>query len=177
MGKKTGFIYDMDTCIGCGSCQMACKGENGLSPGENYRRLAALSYGWFSGSCNHCEKAGCVKACPTGAMYKAEDGTTRHDDGKCIGCGACLWNCPYGAVTFSSLKGVSSKCTSCWERRERGLKPACVSACPVESLRFGEIEESRADLPFLPDPALTEPHLVVERKKTRKLLDEWKEGR
>ena len=160
-----GFTYNMNTCAGCGACQMACKAVNGLQQEENFRRVQTLAAGPFSGSCNHCEDAGCVRACPTGAMYKAEDGTTRHDDGKCIGCGACLWNCPYGAVSFSKAKGVTQKCTSCPERRAEGLNPACVAACPTKSLTFGPIGEPAAELPFLPDDGLTKPNLSVAPSK------------
>ena len=163
--ERLGFYYNMDTCVSCGACQMACKSENGLIQEENYRRVAALVYGPFSGSCNHCQEAACVKACPTGAMYKAADGTTQHDDGKCIGCGACMWNCPYGAITFSKSRGVTQKCTSCASRRARGEEPACVKACPTKSIRFGVLEETRADFPFLPDEELTQPNRYINPSK------------
>ena len=131
--KKTGFQYNMNTCLACGSCQLACKNVHELKTGEFYRRVDIIDGFPYSGSCNHCSEAACVRACPTGAMYKAEDGTTRHDDGKCIGCGSCMWNCPYGAVSFSKTKGVTQKCDSCFERRENvwmHVLPAA-SASPV----------------------------------------------
>ena len=159
--EKLGFTYNMNTCVGCGACQIACKSANGLLPEENFRRVQTLVYGPYSGSCNHCRDAGCVKACPTGAMYKAEDGTTLHDDGRCIGCGACLWNCPYGAISFSKSKGITQKCTTCQDRREKGENPACVNACPTRSISFGVIDEPKADLPFLPDSGITGPNLIV----------------
>ena len=104
--EKLGFYYNMNTCVACGACQVACKDIHDLKAGEFFRRVAVLSEGPYSGACNHCEEAACVEACPTGAMYKDGDGTTQHDDGRCIGCGACLWNCPYGAVSFSKSRGA-----------------------------------------------------------------------
>lgn len=162
---KLGFYYNMNTCVACGACQLACKDTHKLGPGEFYRRIEVLKEGPYSGSCNHCEDAACVKACPTGAMYKAGDGTTLHDDGKCIGCGACMWNCPYGSISFSKKKGVTQKCDSCIKRREQGLEPACVKACPTRSIRFGEIEEAHAGMPFLPSPEKTRPCLQIKPSK------------
>ena len=165
---KLGFYYNMNTCVGCGACQIACKDAHKLKAGEFFRRVDMMEEGPFSGTCNHCQEAACVKVCPTGAMYKADDGTTRHDDGKCIGCGACMWNCPYGEISFSKRKGVTQKCDSCYERREQGLEPICVSACPTKSLKFMELEETMADLPFLPDPSKTLPCLYVKPSKRAK---------
>ena len=159
--KKTGFQYNMNTCLACGSCQLACKNVHELKTGEFYRRVDIIDGFPYSGSCNHCSEAACVRACPTGAMYKAEDGTTRHDDGKCIGCGSCMWNCPYGAVSFSKTKGVTQKCDSCFERRENGLNPACVDACPTCSLSFTCLEETMDDVPFLPASSKTKPSLNI----------------
>lgn len=162
---KLGFYYNMNTCVACGACQLACKNIHKLKSGEFYRRIDVLKGGPYSGSCNHCEQAACVRVCPTGAMYKAEDGTTQHDDGKCIGCGACMWNCPYGSVSFSKTKGVSQKCDSCIDRRQQGLEPACVNACPTNSIKFGELESRCADFPFLPSSLKTLPSLQIKPSK------------
>lgn len=163
--KRLGFYYNMNTCVACGACQIACKNLHNLKVGEFFRRVEMLPQGPYSGSCNHCQEAACVKACPTGAMHKAEDGTTLHDDGKCIGCGACMWNCPYGEISFSKSKGVTQKCDSCYSRRQQGQEPACVDACPTKSIKFVELEETMASLPFLPDPSITEPSLCVKPSK------------
>lgn len=167
---KLGFYYNMNTCVGCGACQLACKDAHGLKPGEFYRRIRMQQEGPYSGSCNHCQEAACVSACPTGAMYKAKDGTTRHDDGKCIGCGACMWNCPYGAVSFSRTRGVTQKCDSCAARREQGLEPYCTAACPTGSLRFGPLDNISpqgvvSHMDFLADPSKTQPSLKIKPSK------------
>ena len=89
---RLGFYFNMNTCLGCGACQVACKDLHGLQPGEFFRRVETISvetggkkiYAHYSGACNHCEDANCVKACPTGAMHKAADGTVVHDD-------TCAW--------------------------------------------------------------------------------------
>ncbi|HWP80860.1 MAG TPA: 4Fe-4S dicluster domain-containing protein [Candidatus Acidoferrum sp.] len=171
------FFYDMNTCIGCGSCQVACKDRHDLLPGEYFRRAGICTAETptgkrelpFSFTCNHCEKPACTLVCPTGAMYKAEDGLVLHNDALCIGCGRCYWNCPYGEVSFSLTRGVAQKCDTCLALREQGLPPACVAACPTKSLRFGEIDEAEGEvlaLPFLPEPAQTEPSTRICKPKT-----------
>lgn len=172
--ERLGFYYDMTTCIGCGACQVACKDVHHLNPGEFFRRVETLEtddggHGkryHFSGACYHCAEPACVEACPTGAMYTADDGTVRHDDGKCIGCGACMWNCPYGAISFSQTKGVAQKCDACYERRKMGQAPACVAACITHSLKFGKLAEFNEEstvraLPFLPSPEQTDPAIKI----------------
>ena len=174
---RLGFYLNMNTCLGCGACQVACKDLHGLQPGEFFRRVETISveaggkkiYAHYSGACNHCEDANCVKACPTGAMHKAADGTVVHDDNLCMGCGSCMWNCPNGAVSFSLTKGVAQKCDACAELRERGYEPACCGACPTRSLKFGDIEElqkeygvSAEDRGFLPIADITDPNLIVK---------------
>jgi anaerobic dimethyl sulfoxide reductase subunit B (iron-sulfur subunit) len=169
-----GFFFDMARCIGCGACQVACKDTYNLNAGEFYRRVALVSVETaggkilhpYSGACNHCEKPACVDVCTQKAMYVAPDGTVQHDDDKCVACGACLWNCPYGAVSFSQRKGVTQKCDACAERRAKGKEPACVAACVTGALRFGELEtvtqESTTRGPsFLPNPETTQPSVRI----------------
>ena len=140
------FYHNTETCVGCCACQLACKDHNNLAPGEFYRRVRQASFPgeekarFYSASCNHCERPMCVAACPNGAFYKEADGTVRHDDGKCIGCGKCLWACPYGSISLSKERGVAQKCTGCYDRRQQGLDPACVAACINRSLQWGKTD-------------------------------------
>ena len=96
--EKVGFLYNSTVCIACGACQLACQGGHGLGSGEYFRRVVLRPVGGgketaFSGGCNHCAHPACVAACPTGAMYRDEEkGVVLHDDGRCIGCGCCVWN-------------------------------------------------------------------------------------
>ncbi|MFR8299336.1 MAG: 4Fe-4S dicluster domain-containing protein, partial [Gordonibacter urolithinfaciens] len=78
-----GFYLDMTRCIGCRACQVACKDKNRLEVGTLYREVRSYTVGSFpevdgysySFGCNHCEEAICLKNCPTGAIYRAPDGT------------------------------------------------------------------------------------------------------
>ncbi len=135
------FLHNMDTCIGCACCQVACKDLHDLAAGEAFRRTMELKLPggelrFYSAACNHCSEPACSAACDNGAYFVAPDGTVCHDANKCIGCGKCMWSCPYGAVHLSRVKGVAAKCDGCYERRRQGLEPACVAACINRSLSF-----------------------------------------
>jgi molybdopterin-containing oxidoreductase family iron-sulfur binding subunit len=113
-----------------------------------------------------------MTVCPTGATYQEEDGVVRVDKNKCIGCNYCKMACPYGArymvekwesyfpdgLPLSEYEeyaknrweeksgvGVSTKCDFCFERRERGLEPACVAACPANARIFGDLDDPNSE--------------------------------
>ena len=141
--KKLGLVIDLDICVGCHACAVACKewndgGEFGPLPDENPHGAQPLGV-WFNRvhtyeieptqesapamtvhfprSCLHCETPDCVTVCPTGASYKrVEDGIVLIDADKCIGCKLCSWACPYGAREYSEVRGVMQKCTLCVDR-------------------------------------------------------------
>jgi Fe-S-cluster-containing dehydrogenase component len=96
--------------------------------------------------CNHCERPSCVQVCPTGATYKTKDGAVLIDHEYCIGCQYCVQACPYGARFFNDEKGVTDKCTWCYHRIAKGLKPACVEVCPVNARIFGDMNDPDSDI-------------------------------
>ena len=165
--KRLGFIYEVGKCLGCKACQVACKDKNQLEIGTFFRRVETFQHEGdfihFSGGCHHCQAAACLKGCPTGAMHRQTDGTVGHKAGTCIGCGSCIWSCPYGAVKFSEAKGIAMKCNSCDDLRAKGEAPACVQACLTHCLKFGEIDLQNATVhpSFLPDTQITQPSLVI----------------
>ncbi len=139
--RKMGLVIDLDTCVGCHACVVACKGWNtenygaplsdqdpyGSDPSGTFLNRvhsyevqpahgpAQLVH--FPRSCLHCEDAPCVTVCPTGASYKrAEDGIVLVNESSCIGCGLCAWACPYGAREMDMAEGVMKKCTLCVDR-------------------------------------------------------------
>ena len=175
MGKKR-FFLNLDTCIGCHSCQYACQEKKGLDAGQWFRRVLHLKeieyQGAYSAGCNHCEQPACVAICPNGAMYRDETlGLVLHCDEKCIGCGSCMWACPYGAISTDSRGGVAAKCDGCVTETEKGKLPHCVAACPTESLKYVDEDEMQGvmvtppEYAFLPKSSLTRPSTRIVKKE------------
>ena len=133
----------------------------------------AVRYYSTSVSCNHCASPACVANCPTGAMYKDEEtGVVLHDDEMCIGCETCVGACPYGEPVYMEDEGIVRKCDACYLLREKGESPACVAACPMRCLDFGDLEELKAkygenlvsDVNGLPDSSETTPSLLINAR-------------
>ena len=184
-GAKYGFFFNQTICTGCKACQTACKDKHDLPVGVSWRRVVEYTGGswqvneqdhtvshnifayYTSISCNHCENPVCMQVCPTTAMTQREDGTVYVDESKCVGCRYCEWACPYSAPQFNAATGHMSKCDLCYDYRETGQDPACVSACPSRALDWGPIADLRTTygstngIAPLPDPSITEPHLVI----------------
>lgn len=188
MGKQVGFYFQQDRCVGCFTCQIACKDKNDLEVGQNFRKVKKIEGGsfikqgngyanniyafWTSIACNHCQDPKCVKGCPTGAMTKRpEDGIVHVDKNKCVGCSYCEMNCPYHAPQLNKKTGKMGKCDMCKDLLAKGEKPICVDACPMRALDFGDIEELKkkyqgtADVKGLPSSRITKPNLVIHPHK------------
>ncbi|MEO8034115.1 MAG: 4Fe-4S dicluster domain-containing protein, partial [Acidobacteriota bacterium] len=95
--------------------------------------------------CQQCSDAPCVTNCPTGASFYSTGGVVLVDRDLCTGCKACVASCPYDA-RYIHPDGYADKCTFCLHREVKGLQTACVSACPTQSLTFGDINEANSDI-------------------------------
>ena len=127
--------------------------------------------------CNHCDAPPCVSVCPTQATWKREtDGLVMMDYHRCIGCRYCMAACPYGSRSFNwrdprpfikeitdgfptRTRGVVEKCNFCEERLAQGQPPACVKACPVNAMVFGDLRD-----PGSPARRLLESNFSIRRK-------------
>ncbi len=142
-------------------------------------------------TCQHCDNAPCVKACPVSGTYRREeDGTVQLRIERCVGCRYCMAACPYGVRVFNWAepkhlpehgtgyqgvvkdegwiiysperpKGVVEKCTLCIHRITDGQEPFCVAMCPARARFFGDLD----------DPNSKVSKLVKERSGVR-LLEE-----
>ncbi|MBE3588545.1 MAG: 4Fe-4S dicluster domain-containing protein [Thermoanaerobacteraceae bacterium] len=143
--------HDEKKCISCHSCEVQCKINKGLNMGPKPNQLITVGpvnvdsqprVAYVFMSCFQCEQAWCIKACPTGAVQKrAGDGIIFIDQERCVGCKSCILACPWGAPQWDAQKGKAVKCDYCRERIDAGLKPACVTVCPTNSLIFGRAEQ------------------------------------
>jgi Fe-S-cluster-containing dehydrogenase component len=91
--------------------------------------------------CNHCVTPSCVRVCPASATYVTPEGVVLVDDEWCIGCGYCIQACPYEMRFLDERHGVASKCTWCYHRVTKGMKPACVITCPTGARQFGDLRD------------------------------------
>jgi formate dehydrogenase iron-sulfur subunit len=123
---------------------------------------------WLMSSdvCKHCTSAGCLDACPTGAILRTEFGTVVVQDDICNGCGYCVIACPFGVIGQRENDGRMWKCTLCYDRLRGGLTPACAQACPTESIQFGPLDElrtrARGRVEYLHDEGIAEARLYLE---------------
>ena len=153
---------DMDRCVGCQACMVACKLENEVPEGYFRLRMRETVTGTFPTlhgefrleQCFHCENAPCVRVCPTGATFKNEDGLVLVNPEMCSGCKACVTACPYN-MRYAHPNGYIDKCTFCNHRLEEGLEPACVETCPTGARVFGDLEEPGNDVSAAVETAKT----------------------
>ncbi|EGR4157383.1 TPA: formate dehydrogenase FDH3 subunit beta [Vibrio cholerae] len=165
------FLCDTKRCIECNGCVTACKNENddALEWGIQRRRVVTLNDGEpgensISVACMHCTDAPCMAVCPADCFVHTEDGIVLHNKDLCIGCGYCLFACPFGAPQFPKQaafgeRGKMDKCTFCAggpeteagseeERRKYGANriaegklPMCASLCSTKALLAGDAEK------------------------------------
>jgi formate dehydrogenase iron-sulfur subunit len=169
MAPSVGFFTDTTLCIGCKACEVACKEWNEL-PGhepqfrdsydntgqldhQNFRHVqflekqtakGGIAWTMMSDVCKHCSNAACMEVCPTDAIVRTEFGTVYIRPDVCNGCRDCIAACPYHVIGFNEQKGVVQKCTFCYDRLQKNLKPACAKVCPTESIKFGDLETMKA---------------------------------
>lgn len=164
-------LIDLQRCIGCWSCNVACKQENGVPPGISRNELFFIGpFGeypdvtgyYLPRPCMHCEDAACVKACPTGASFQRGDGIVDIDPDKCIVCGYCEWACPYGARHVNKTAYRMEGCDLCTQRVDVGLDPACVHHCMGKARLFGDLDDPNS---------VVSKHLAANRERVFHLLE------
>ncbi len=172
---RYGLVLDLKRCIGCLTCTLACKVENGTGPGVFWNIVKDQEFGeypnvtriFLSVQCAHCADPPCVDVCPTGASYKRGDGLVLVNYDKCVGCKYCIEACPYGARTFNDNRGgyfgdeltpyekslyekhrtgVAEKCTFCAHRLDQGKQPACVIGCVGKARFFGDLDDPDSEI-------------------------------
>ena len=109
--------------------------EGGFLTGDRWLMMSDV--------CKHCTNAGCLQACPTGAIIRNEFGDVYVQPDICNGCGYCVPACPFGVIDLNEADGRAWKCTLCYDRQKGGLEPACAKACPTQSILFGDVDELR----------------------------------
>lgn len=172
--SRYGMIVNVDKCIGCMACFVACKEENKVAPDIQWNQIhrkedeKAQIINYYRMSCQHCDKPACLPVCPAKAIYKGANGEVLVDQTKCIGCQMCKAACPYGAPKFNTAgktsyfdkpalvqtallphqkrtPGKAERCTLCVHRTSQGLMPKCVEVCPTKTLVFVDYDNLKDD--------------------------------
>jgi carbon-monoxide dehydrogenase iron sulfur subunit len=153
-----------DRCMGCHSCEMACA----VAHSQGQSLYAALSekptpkprlyVEWVAPKrsvpivCRQCEDPACMHACITGAISRNPDGVVTTDKDRCIGCWTCVMVCSYGVIGRHLQDHTAYRCDRCPDRDV----PACVDACPTQTLVYQSAAEFARDKRKSASKALTE---------------------
>ena len=152
---RWGMVIDLDKCVGCQACTIACKAENNIphgSPEEQksrrdiyWNKVIAVTSGKYPKvntelipmPCMHCDQAPCVTVCPAKATYRREDGIIMQDFRRCIGCKYCIVACPYGARSFNSKEQEKKE----YHRKDRPPNRSVWGPWPVPTRTHGVVEK------------------------------------
>jgi len=157
---RLGLVIDLERCIGCGTCTVACKVENSPTTASSWiwvetlggqkdtptGQYPDLKMEFIPHLCMHCANPACLEVCHTSALWKREDGLVLLDKEKCDGCQACVAVCPYQAIVYSSKTELVEKCDLCAHRIEQSLEPFCVVCCEGQAMHFGDLNNPASEV-------------------------------
>ena len=136
-------FVEPDRCLGCRNCERVCsfRDSGGFKREDTniWVHIDLDQRSIFTMTCQQCETALCLEACPTAAIER--DPETRAvvvDESACVGCRMCVHACPFGCIHFEGRRRVAAKCDLC------SGKPKCVQNCMAGALHFGDINDLAA---------------------------------
>lgn len=168
--RQFALLNDGTRCIGCHSCENACREYNNLPPfktgpdgeilypekldADTFTRIESRTIPASDSNtpetqtfrrymCNHCLHPSCASACPVGALVKSPEGPVYYRPERCIGCRYCVNACPFSIPKYQwdSPKPFVRKCTMCYEKVAGGEPTSCASVCPAGAIKFGYRDE------------------------------------
>ena len=141
---KAYLTFDPNYCVGCRSCEVACKQLYNLPIGVYRLKIekigparddtGKLTMKFNAIVCRQCDEAPCIRACPQNALERRKDGVVIVKSEACNGCKKCIEACPLHALWLNPETKSIEKCDLCIDK---GLEvPFCVKHCMSGALQL-----------------------------------------
>jgi Fe-S-cluster-containing dehydrogenase component len=175
---RYGMVLNLDRCIGCYNCQIACKDEHvgnefpgvnksqptfghfwiGIREVERELSPSRIRVHYIPTLCQQCREAPCIAAGKNGAAYRRKDGIVIIDPEKAVGQKQLVDSCPYGAIFWNEETQLAQKCSFCAHLLDSGwAEPRCVQTCPAGCMNFGDFDDPKSTVSRLLEEMKPEP--------------------
>ena len=141
----SGNSYDNTGALGHSTWRHVKFVEGDAEPGIGGNAGEQHLVGFSSDVCKHCEVAGCLEACPTGAIVRTEFGGVFVQPDVCNGCGYCVVALPVRRGRTQSGRRPRLQMHLLLRPPESGAEAGLRDSCPTESIKFGQLDELRVD--------------------------------
>ncbi len=128
-------MINHEKCTGCRLCELVCSVKHDGVSNPTRSRIKVMKWEmeglYIPMSCQQCQDAPCLNACPVGAISRNEElARVEVDYDICIGCRTCVSVCPFGAMSFNGIDRKVIKCDLC------DGDPQCARFCDIKAVEY-----------------------------------------